>query len=368
MPPSSPPEPSPPPAPSLPSRERELTEPVELCDQRGRLNPHAKGWSRRPLHRANLRRAVGRKKRWDYWCVLADDVIVSITYADIDYAGLASFWILDPATGVEYEAAMLSPLGRGVSLPDVPCTGTVHARRANVEVEIAEADTHTRLTAFGQAKPKSILGATPGAPLPASIRLTIDKPSNHDSLNVVIPWSDTRFQFTSKQNTRRATGTVTLGPRTIQLGDAAPAFAVQDLGRGVWPYRNRWNWGAGSGYAADGALVGLQFGGMWTVGTGFTENALCVDGQLTKIGEELEWTYDWDRPLEPWRVRTPGSHHVDVTLTPTHDRYSKTDLRVVSMEVHQCFGTWSGTVVAGDGRRLTFDGLAGFAEEARNRW
>ena len=36
------------------SSERELTGPVDLCDQRGRLNPEARGWSRQPMLRANL--------------------------------------------------------------------------------------------------------------------------------------------------------------------------------------------------------------------------------------------------------------------------------------------------------------------------
>ena len=44
------------------------------------------GW---PLHRANLEGCVGRNKRWDYWAVLAGDIVVSLVYANIDYAGLA---------------------------------------------------------------------------------------------------------------------------------------------------------------------------------------------------------------------------------------------------------------------------------------
>ncbi|MEV5398578.1 hypothetical protein AB0N26_20700 [Streptomyces cellulosae] len=35
--------------------EREITSPVDLCLPDGRLNPAAVGWTRRPLHRANLR-------------------------------------------------------------------------------------------------------------------------------------------------------------------------------------------------------------------------------------------------------------------------------------------------------------------------
>ena len=72
--------------------------------------------------------------------------------------------------------------------------------------------------------------------------------------------------------------------------------------------------------------------------------------------------------MAPWRVRTPGSDQVDVTLTPTFDRYDVTDLKVLKMEVHQCFGTWSGRMVGDDGVPTTISGIRGFAEEARNRW
>lgn len=37
-------------------------------------------------------------------------------------------------------------------------------------------------------------------------------------------------------------------------------------------------------------------------------------------------------------------------------------------EVHQMFGTWSGTVRGEDGRELRIEGAQGFAEEARNTW
>jgi hypothetical protein len=338
--------------------EREICGPVDLCDERGRLHPDARGWSRQPALRANLSRAHGRKKRWDYWCVIAPDVVVSFVYADIDYAGLSSVWILDRADRAQADAGTLVPFGRGFSLPEQVCTGTVAASRNGFELAIEERADVTRLTA---SAPSSRLGAI-------DVDISVAKPAGHESLNVVIPWSDRRFQFTSKQNTRPASGSIRAGDRSWELGGDTPAWGVQDLGRGVWPYSNRWNWAAASGVATDGRTVGLQFGGKWTEGTGFTENALCIDGRLTKLHEELEWTYDWDDPMRPWRVRTPGSTQVDVELTPFFDRYDSTDLKVLKMEVHQCFGTWAGTVCGDDGVPAMIDGIDGFAEEARNRW
>ena len=190
------------------------------------------------------------------------------------------------------------------------------------------------------------------------------------SLNVVIPWSVRRFQFTSKANTRTVSGTVTVGDRRFVLGAEGdePTYAALDVGRGVWKYDNRWNWASGSGRGTGGELVGLQFGGKWTEGTGYNENGLCIDGRLHKIHNELEWSYDWDNPMAPWRVTDPVGDLVDATLTPTYDRYGKTSIGVLSMEVHQMFGTWSGRAVAESGETVSFDGIVGFAEEARNKW
>ncbi|MDO8390860.1 MAG: DUF2804 domain-containing protein [Actinomycetota bacterium] len=342
--------------------EREYTVHVAECDSRGRLAAAARGWSRQPLLRANLRGRWGRKKQWDYWCVITDEIAVSLVYANVDYAGLASVWVMEHASGEQATAGMIAPLARGFALPQQVCTGSVSLRHKALDLAIDETPTGTRLTATGQQTAPGFGGGT------IEIDITVAKPAGHESLNVMIPWNSRQFQFTSKQNTRPATGTVRVGARSWSIDAAHDAWGVQDLGRGIWPYRNQWNWGSASGYGLDGRLVGLQFGGKWTEGTGATENALCIDGRLTKISQELQWTYDWADPMRPWRVRTPGSDQVDVTLTPTFDRYDCTDLKVLKMEVHQCFGTWSGRVVGDDGVPVEFSGIRGFAEEARNRW
>lgn len=339
--------------------EREIVEPVDLCDARGRLNPAARGWSRQPLLTANLRGAAGRKKQWDYWCVITDEIVMSLVYADVDYAGLASVWVMQHDSGEQATAGMIGPFARSFALPQQVCTGNVSLQHRALNLRIEESRDATRLIVSAPASKKSAA---------IEVDVTVAKPAGHESLNVVIPWSDRRFQFTSKQNTRPAIGSVSVGERTFTVDATHDAWGVQDLGRGIWPYSIRWNWAAASGRADDGRIVGLQFGAKWTEGTGATENALCIDGRITKISEELELTYDWDHPMQPWRVRSTQSDAVDVTLTPTFDRHDLTDLKVLRMEVHQCFGFWSGRVVGDDGIPVHLTAVRGFAEEARNRW
>ena len=74
--------------------EPELTQPVQLCDSRGNLNPDAIGWSRHPLHDCNLRGHWLRKKRWNYWAITSPTHFFSVTLSNIDYMGLPCVYLL----------------------------------------------------------------------------------------------------------------------------------------------------------------------------------------------------------------------------------------------------------------------------------
>jgi hypothetical protein len=342
------------------THERELLEPVDLCTPDGRrLNPAAIGWSRRPLHRANLRGGWGRTKRWDYWALLAGDLVFGLTYADVDYLGIAAVAWADLASGRSGGREVLVPGARGMALPERPGGSPLRYRGRGLELELEDEPGGTALRARWTERGGSV----------GELEARVALPRGHESLNVVVPWSDRRFQFTSKHQARPAAGTFTLGGERGSLGGGAGgAWGVLDVGRGRWPYRTRWNWGGGAGRAAGGGpLVGVQLGGKWTEGTGATENGILVDGRLSKIGEELVWDYDWDHPLRPWRVRAP-SGVLDLTLAPRYDRHARTRALLLATEVHQVFGTWSGRVVP-DGRgALRLEGIQGFAEESRSRW
>jgi hypothetical protein len=370
------------------THERELTQPVALCAPGGRrLHPEARGWSRTPLHRANLRGGWGRTKRWDYWAVLTDDLVLAVTYADVDYLGIASVWWADLDTDREGGRERVVPLARGISLPDVPGSAPLTYDGPGLDLRIEdEPDGSTRLWADWRERD--------GAP--GRLTVVVERPPGHESVNVVIPWSETRFQYTSKHQARPARGQLIVGdevrhfgggvpagaapggaaavdrrvPSAVDLGGSAdepPAWGVLDVGRGRWPYRTRWNWGGGAGRSTDGRVVGVQVGGRWTEGTGATENGVIVDGEVVKLGDELAWSYDWDEPMAPWSVRSPDGT-LDLTLQPRRDRHARTQAIVLATEVHQVFGRWSGRVPTPDGGSATVDGIVGFAEESRSRW
>lgn len=343
------------------THEREITEPVDLCTADGRrLNPAARGWSRIPLHTCNLRGSWARNKRWDYWAVLSRDLAISVTYADVDYLGVAAVWWADLGRGTSGGHGRSLPLGLGLALPDRLGDAPLRFSGKGLILDLVDDPQGTTVTAAWTE-----LGG-----IPATLDVRIELPEGHESMNVVIPWSNRRFQYTSKHQARPARGVLTIGDdiRSFGVGPRTDAWGVLDVGRGRWPYRTRWNWGGGGGHSADGRnVVGLQLGGKWTEGTGFTENGVIIDGRLTKIGDELSWSYDWDRPMEPWRVHHPDGS-LDLTMTPVHDRHTQVNAVALATEVHQVFGDWSGHVTTEDGTRISVDGLIGFTEESRSRW
>lgn len=339
------------------THEQELTEPVDLCTPDGSsLNPGARGWSRQPLHRANLDGCFGRNKRWDYWAVLAGDIVVSTVYADVDHIGLADVWWANLVTGDTGGHGILAPAA-AVVLPERPGTAPLAVARDGLDLRISDGAHGTTIAATWAERD----GRT------GQLDVNIALPADHESLNVVIPWSDDVFNFTSKHQARPATGELVIGDRRHPIGSPhGDAWGVLDVGRGRWPSEITWNWGGGAGRSGD-HVVGLQLGARWTEGSGFTENGVIVDGRLSKIGRELRWTYDWDDPMAPWRVEDPGGQ-LDVTLTPRHDKHSKLDGHERGSETHQVFGTWSGRLVTDDGLELHLTDLQGFAEEARQIW
>lgn len=354
----------------MPTSEPELTLPVSLCLPNGQsLNPLAKGFSRTPLHTANLTGSWGRTKKWDYWCLLSPQLVIAITYADVDYLGFASIAWIDLQTKETGGYEPVLPFARGVLLPDKPGSAPLIYEYGEHKLEISDDETGTQFKATWVEKDGR----------KGKLEMRVELPQGHESLNVVIPWSEHLFQYTSKHQARPAKGRLEVGSKIYEFGlpasteqvgnNMTAAWGVLDVGRGRWPYSTNWNWGGGAGYAQDGkTVVGIQVGGKWTQGTGFTENGIIVDGRLNKIGEELIWEYEWENPMKPWRVRDRDGKVMDITLTPTFDRHSATNVIVLSMEVHQMFGTWTGWVTAEDGRRIEVEEILGFAEESRSRW
>ena len=333
--------------------EPELQEPVDLCLANGRLNRDAVGWSRRPLHNCNLAGSPLRKKRWNYWCITTDHFLFSVTLSNVDYMGLAFIYFLDFKSKYFHEKTVIRPFGKGCDLGNLVADNAVF-EDPKLAISMLTDDTSTTINVD--------CPDFQGEPLSANLLITT--PVDHQTLNVVIPWSDSRFQFTSKQHCQPVEGAVKIGDKSFSTNGG---YACLDFGRGIWPFSSFWNWAGGSGKNGN-HTIGLNLGAGWTDGTGMNENGVVINGVLSKISEDLIFDYNSSVFMQPWSIRTHATEMINLTFTPFFERVAKTNALVLRSEVHQMIGRFSGTVQDHSGNSYPVEELIGWAEEHYARW
>ncbi len=335
--------------------EREISTPVSLCDSKGNLNPAAIGFARQPIIDSNLTGHFMRKKKWNYWCVYGEDILFSATISHLDYAAVCFVYFLDYETQRFFEKTITIPLGQRINMPS-KVLETVKFSNNDMSIQLLHMQGETHMTVTISDFDGELLHAD----------LHIEHPKNDDSLNVVIPWNRQLFQHTAKHHTLPTSGFVKIGEKRYTF-NPEESFAVLDYGRGVWPRSAHWNWAMASQKVGD-QRIGLNFGGKWTDGTGMTENAIFVDGRMTKIHEDVLFEYDQNDFMKPWRIRTKFSKDVDLTFTPFFKRVAKTDARLVTSSVHQLVGYFNGVLNLEDGSSLAITQMLGSSEEHLAKW
>lgn len=328
--------------------------PTSLCDKKGNLNPEAIGYARKPIIDCNLSGHFMRKKKWNYWCVYGEDILFSATISHLDYAAVCFVYFLEYETQRYFEKTVLIPLGTKVKM-STQVLETISFENSELRIYMSHFDGETHLSVR--------CPDFDGEPLQAE--LTIHHPATDDSLNVVIPWNRQTFQFTAKHHTLPTSGIVKIGDRRYTFNEEE-SYAVLDYGRGIWPREATWNWGMAS-QRMRGRRIGLNFGGKWTDGTGMTENAIFVDGIMTKIHEDVLFEYDRNDFMKPWTIRSKFSEAVNLTFTPFFERVAKTDAKLIRSEVHQVIGYYNG-IVKLENCSLRISQMMGCVEEHIAKW
>lgn len=286
---------------------------------------------------------------------MSGDCLFSATISNLDYAGMVFTYFLDLKKKSFTEKTTTIPFGKGCKMPD----------KVNSTVEYKDRKSSLLfLNRTGYTHIKVKYGDFNGVPLEADIKVIY--PNGHETLNVVVPWSDKKFQFTSKHECLPVEGTLKVGSDTYHF-KPDDSFACLDFGRGIWPYKVSWNWANASGIT-DGRRVGLNLGARWTDGTGLTENGFVVDGKLTKLSEDIIFEYDKKDLMKPWHLRTAISDRVNLEFTPFYERIAQTNLLLIKSEVHQMVGHFSGTIKTDNGSLIKLNNLLGCSEDHFGLW
>lgn len=330
--------------------QREIDHCVNLCKNGGTLNPDSIGWGRFPFANCNLSRNLLRKKKWNYWAITSPEYVFSATIANADYLGLVGISLIDFGSQKVTECGIATPLGVGCNMPK-KANESIVFNMLGLNVSFIEEITYTHIKV-------------------TSINLQADlkviKPNNYESLNVVVPWSNRQFQFTSKQTCLPVEGWVKAKDKMYNF-EPQSSFGCLDFGRGIWSYCTTWNWANASGVEND-HMIGLNFGGKWTDGTGANENGLILDGKLIKYCEDVVFNYNSHDFMKPWTIQTVETDSVDLLFIPFYERKANVNIIALKSETHQLFGYFSGRVKTECGEILEIKHLLGWSEEYIARW
>src|SRR5690606_3157106 len=150
---------------------------------------------------------------------LAGDLVVSLVYSDVDHLGLADVWWCHLPSGTTGGAGTGSRGGEGFDLPELCGTAPLVVNRDGFDMAITEDHAGTHLAARWTERDGQV----------GELDVTVALPPGHESLNVVIPWDDETFNFTSKHQARPATGRLVVGGELTEIGGAAgDAWGVLD--------------------------------------------------------------------------------------------------------------------------------------------
>lgn len=341
----------------------EIDKPGILLDSSGKLTQI--GWSKYQFLDCNLENLKFyplksiqflRVKRWDYYATFSPRYFFSATIADLGYAGNVFVYILDYSTNDLFEQGMVIPLGRGIRLPRNSTHGKTTFDSDDVSLQF-----------LVQADQRHILVDWPGFNSGRGIKANIIYrcPADHESMTIVIPFSQSRFYYNRKINCMPAEGAIHYGNDREDL-NLSTSIGSLDWGRGVWPYSSFWNWASASGYLSDGRTIGLNLGKGFGDLSHATENCFILQGKLHKL-DQVEFIYSSNDYTKPW-IFKDNHNRLALEFIPFKERIATTNLGIIHSEVHQLFGTYTGQLVTDDGKIIHIDSLTGFAEEHFARW
>jgi len=299
-----------------------------------------------------------RIKEWDYYYIGDEHQGIAFTIADNDYLWLASVTLFNFDEKKEITKTQMGFLSRGkLNLPESSEKGDIIFKKKGMQLSFLHEEGKRHLIV-------DIKHFEKNQTLKADIYL---EQTLKDSMVIVTPFKKRRhFYYNQKINCLKATGFINYQNQMISLDQA---YGVLDWGRGVWSYQNTWYWASLSGID-QGRKIGFNLGYGFGNTKDATENMLFVDDQTYKLEDvkfNIPKTGSKEEFLSPWTF-TSKDGVINLTFEPILDRYSNTNILIISSNQHQVFGKFSGTFKISETETIEINNMMGFAEKVKNRW
>jgi hypothetical protein len=290
-------------------------------------------------------------KRWQYFSVASDDVLLMGAIVDIGYAANTFLCLVDLKVGETLwdESFMAIP---GVKVERDPSVGILARAWAPPSRSI-------QLSRASVGSPFA-LRIESGA---LSVDVSLDPSDAPSPLKVNASSGRNRTVFTQKTSLLKAQGRIRVGGREWDLRGAFGGF---DFPCGQLPRITEWRWAFGQGRLADGTTLAFNLAHGNNLG-GTSENAVWLGSELFRLDGVARFHFDSANPRSPWRIITDdGSVELEFESKGLHRE--ERNLVVVQSRFVQVVGLFRGRMRLPNGHQFELSGLPGVTEDQRVKW
>ncbi len=337
---------------------KEITEPSNLFDEKGRLL--VEGWARKPIltyNREKVKAKWHRLKEWDNYVIMHPDYQLDITIADVGYLGQITFKFINFKTQEKYSDGMQKFFTKGrLNLPHSSLEGGLDFHEERFDLKIQRLP-EKRILSFN-------FPSFAGKGLKGELILYQDP--NQDSIVKVnrYPGKPKQFYYSDKIIWMPVEGSISLGNEQHEFSPK-DSYCRLDWGRGVWPYKINWYWGAACGKTEDGHDIWFSHGYSYEDPKLHDKDMVGYDGRGYKL-----WNIRFDvpeNPMDPWKFNNEEGTF-EMILTPIYYHTDKMNLVIFSSRSLIVYGYYSGHVILDSGKKIIVKNLLGHAETIYWRW
>lgn len=305
-------------------------------------------------YHSHMDKKHGRIKKWmdfnqfQFIGLSNPELMMGLAIVDIKISTLAFVYIYEPKTQTYFEDSIIG-LPWKAKIEPYPESGKAWFKNSKLNIEIDSSNQgvrHVRL------KSKTIN-------LDACIQIDED----YEPLRVCARAGYKGWVFTQKSPALTCTGQLEFSGKTLDLGELN-TLACVDWSAGFMRRHTFWNWISISSFLPDGRRLGLNLAAGVNE-TGYTENALWLDGKLIKL-DMARFEFDRFDENSPWRIHTSDGV-IDLTFKPLGKREEKRNFIISASNFRQYFGLFSGNIKT-DKEQINIENIYGLCEDHYAKW
>lgn len=334
-----------------------ITEPSNLFNEEGILVQD--GWITKPIIKYNRDKVLAkwyRLKEWDNYVINHPKYNFSVTVADVGYLGMISFEIVDYEEQKVYTDGLQKFFTKGSwALPLSSQEGDISFHNEKFDLEITRLpDRRIIKFDFPTFAEKGVKG-----------NLVMYQDPSRDSIVKVNRYEKkTLFYYSDKIVWMPVEGQVQFGEKNYDF-DTKNSHARLDWGRGVWPYKIHWYWGAAAGKTKDGHDIWFSHGHSYENPSLHDKNMVGYDGKGHKLGP-IKFLVP-ENPMDPWKF-TSEDGRFEMTMLPIMHNPSKMNFVIFNSKSNLVYGLYTGDVILDDGTKVHVENLLGHAEAIKWKW